>query len=187
MLSQLIVITWESAVPPCACAIAALVVCIQGVRVVPVLPTSNLRSRHDLSHIHSRALLSLTGPLCYKPSSESCTLFRCSRPCTFFSESLFFVALPTHQFVSLAPTREGRAKLADAANHTHFPTLTNTSRLDRRWSLSGPRDECDNTDPTTQGSRLPVHVCHPRLSSLFFSRGLTCASSTFSYRLSRAK
>jgi len=30
VLSQLIIITWESAVPPCACAIAALIVCVVG-------------------------------------------------------------------------------------------------------------------------------------------------------------
>ncbi|KAI0255276.1 hypothetical protein BJV78DRAFT_755619 [Lactifluus subvellereus] len=30
VLSQLITITWESAVPPCGCAIAALIVCIRG-------------------------------------------------------------------------------------------------------------------------------------------------------------
>ena len=35
VLSQLISITWESAVPPCACALAAFIACMRGVRVLP--------------------------------------------------------------------------------------------------------------------------------------------------------
>lgn len=80
------------------------------------------------------------------------------------STRFFFFALLTHQFVSFARNREGRAKLADVTNLTHFPTLTNTSRLDRTWST--PRDESDQTDPTL-GSHLPVHVRCPRYFIIF--------------------
>ncbi|KAI9434295.1 hypothetical protein H4582DRAFT_792728 [Lactarius indigo] len=61
--------------------------------------------------------------------------------------------------ISLFVTLEGRAKLAEVANLTHFPTVTNANRLDRRWS-SVARDDSDHTDPT-QGSQLPVHVSRP--------------------------
>ena len=39
VLSQLISITWESAVPPCACALAAFIACMRGVRVLPARET----------------------------------------------------------------------------------------------------------------------------------------------------
>ncbi|KAI9451549.1 hypothetical protein BJY52DRAFT_96740 [Lactarius psammicola] len=98
VLSQLIGITWESAVPPCACALAALIVSMRGAPFI----------------------------------------------------SYWAVMLQT-----ILGKLEGRAKLSDATNLTHFPTLTNTSRLDRRWSV--PREESDQTDPT-QGSHVPVHL-----------------------------
>jgi hypothetical protein len=66
--------------------------------------------------------------------------------------------LPIYQFVVVPFIRETRANLADVANLTHFPTLTNTARLDRTWSAA--QDECDQTDPT-QGSHLPVRVRRP--------------------------
>jgi hypothetical protein len=71
--------------------------------------------------------------------------------------------LPVHHLVVVAYIRETRANLADVANLTHFPTLTNTARLDRTWSAA--QDECDQTDPT-QGSHLPVRVRRPRLFPL---------------------
>ncbi len=37
-LYQLILITWESAIPPCTCTIAALIVCARSVRVIPLFP-----------------------------------------------------------------------------------------------------------------------------------------------------
>ena len=66
--------------------------------------------------------------------------------------------LPIHQ---PAYIREARANLADVANLTHFPTLTNTARVDRTWSVSAAQDEYDNTDPTEGSHHLPVRVRSP--------------------------
>ncbi|KAI9433846.1 hypothetical protein H4582DRAFT_2081538 [Lactarius indigo] len=101
-------ITWESAIPPCTCALAALIACIRGA------------------------------------------------PFVSYWAVLLQTILGKLYVISLFVTLEGRAKLADVANLTHFPTLTNTSRLDRRWS-SIARDVCDQTDPI-QGSQLPMHA-----------------------------
>ena len=43
---------WESAVPPCTCALAAFIVCMRGVRVLA--PT-----RADLSHTYTRGTFRL--------------------------------------------------------------------------------------------------------------------------------
>ncbi|KAN0141175.1 hypothetical protein V8E53_000931 [Lactarius tabidus] len=110
VLSQLISITWESAVPPCACALAAFIACMRGAPFVSYW---------------SVMLQTVLGKL---------------------------------YVISLFVTLETRANLADVANLTHFPTLTNTARLDRTWSAA--QDECDQTDPT-QGSHLPVRVRRP--------------------------
>jgi hypothetical protein len=172
VLSQLICITWESAVLPCACALAALVSCLRGVRVAPLLSTTNLRSRADMSHVHLRRLISLTGPSFYKLSSVNCMLFRCSRPCAFILHVQIFC--PSHRLVSIARTREVRAKLAEVVNHTHFPTLTDASRLDERWSVPQDGDECDQSE--SRRSHIPVHVCRLPLCSLFLLRALTLHS-----------
>ncbi|KAH8995824.1 hypothetical protein EDB86DRAFT_3159553 [Lactarius hatsudake] len=107
VLSQLICITWESAIPPCACALAALIASMRGAPFVSCWAV---------------LLQTILGKL---------------------------------YVISLFVTLEGRAKLADVANLTHFPTLTNTTRLDGRWSVA--RDDGDQTD-TSQGSQLPVHL-----------------------------
>ncbi|KAH9037584.1 hypothetical protein EDB84DRAFT_1655336 [Lactarius hengduanensis] len=107
VLSQLICITWESAIPPCTCALAALIASMRGA------------------------------------------------PFVSYWAILLQTILGKLYVISLFVTLEGRAKLADVANLTHFPTLTNTARLDGRWSVA--RDDSDQTDPT-QGSQLPVHL-----------------------------
>jgi len=107
VLSQLISITWESAVPPCACALASFVACIHGAPFVSYW---------------SVMLQTVLGKL--------------------YVISLFVIL-------------ETRAHLAETANPTHFPTLTNATRLDRTWSAA--RDECDQTDPTDE-SHLPVRL-----------------------------
>lgn len=106
VLSQLISITWESAIPPCACALAALIACMRGA------------------------------------------------PFVSYWAVLLQTILGKLYVISLFVTLEGRAKLADVANLTHFPTLTNTSQLGR-WSVA--RNETDETDPT-HGSHLPVRL-----------------------------
>ncbi|KAF8267582.1 hypothetical protein EI94DRAFT_1730101 [Lactarius quietus] len=107
VLSHLISITWESAVPPCACALAAFIACMRGAPFVSYWAVM---------------LQTILGKL---------------------------------YVISLFVTLEGRAKLADATVLTHFPTVTNRSRLDRTWSV-GP-DEYDQTDPT-HDSHLPVRL-----------------------------
>ncbi|KAH8991536.1 hypothetical protein EDB92DRAFT_1993605 [Lactarius akahatsu] len=107
VLSQLICITWESAIPPCTCALAALIASMRGA------------------------------------------------PFVSYWAVLLQTILGKLYVISLFVTLEARAKLADVTNLTHFPTLTNTTRLDGRWSVA--RDDSDQTDPT-QGSQLPVHL-----------------------------
>ncbi|KAI0263730.1 hypothetical protein BC834DRAFT_290537 [Gloeopeniophorella convolvens] len=105
ILSQLIVITWESAIPPCTCALAALITCLRGAPFVSYWAV---------------ALQTILGKL---------------------------------YLISLFVTLNGRASLAEAANLTHFPTLTDQ----HHGSLSHP--------PYHSSNETPTKLLHPFMTS----------------------
>jgi hypothetical protein len=78
-----------------------------------------------------------------------------------FRVPLFF-SVSNDQSVLLS-RREGRAKLANFAHLTHFPTLTNTTRSNGTWP--DMPDEAGGRHPTKQPD-LPVREC----SSIFERR-----------------
>ena len=145
--------TWESAIPPSACAIAAFGVCMHSVRILPPSMT-------DLSHKHAKGTpcLLLDRHVTNYPRKIICHFAVCDPVRPSPSPHILYPSRSRVRY-HRAHTREARANLADITNLTHFPTLTNSSEPGS-WSVA--QNEYGQSDPG-RDTHPPVRVRRPRL------------------------